>query len=224
MRPLSPSSWVDCMLPLPTLQEIFILVTTVQKYCHCQCRALGVALPELKYFTEASVAASRIFQRISRIPEIDGEDSKGLVLDKIRGEVEFDHVDFTYPSRPDALILNDFNLKIEAGKTVALVGASGSGKSTAVALVQRFYDAKGGSVRVDGVDIRTLQLKWLREQMGLVGQDHALFGTSVRENILFGKLHASMDDVVAAAMAANAHNFIRQLPQGYESKVIKLLL
>ncbi|KAI3443719.1 hypothetical protein Pfo_000384 [Paulownia fortunei] len=181
--------------------------------------ALGVALPEVKYFTEASVAASRIFDRIDRIPEIDGEDRKGLVLDKIRGELEFDHVKFTYPSRPDALVLKDFNLKIEAGKTVALVGASGSGKSTAIALVQRFYDANGGTVRIDGVDIRTVQLKWLREQMGLVSQEHALFGTSVKENILFGRLDATMDDVVAAAMAANAHNFIRQLPEGYETKI-----
>ncbi|KAL2251159.1 UNVERIFIED_CONTAM: putative ABC transporter B family member 8 [Sesamum indicum] len=181
--------------------------------------ALGAALPEVKYFTEASVAASRIFDRIDRIPEIDGEGSKGLVLDKIRGELEFDHVRFTYPSRPDAIVLKDFNLKIEAGKTVALVGASGSGKSTAIALVQRFYDANGGTVRIDGVDIRTLQLKWLREQMGLVSQEHALFGTSVKENILFGKLDATMDEVIAAAMAANAHNFIRQLPDGYETKI-----
>ncbi|KAL0308572.1 UNVERIFIED_CONTAM: putative ABC transporter B family member 8 [Sesamum radiatum] len=126
---------------------------------------------------------------------------------------------FTYPSRPDAVVLKDFNLKIEAGKTVALVGASGSGKSTAIALVQRFYDANGGTVRIDGVDIRTLQLKWLREQMGLVSQEHALFGTSVKENILFGKLDATMDEVIAAAMAANAHNFIRQLPDGYETKI-----
>ncbi|KAK6158981.1 hypothetical protein DH2020_006295 [Rehmannia glutinosa] len=183
--------------------------------------ALGVALPELKYFTEASVAASRIFDRIDRIPEIDGhENTKGsIVLDKIRGDVEFEHVKFTYPSRPDAPVLKDFNLKIQAGKTVALVGASGSGKSTAIALVQRFYDANGGSVRIDGVDIKTLKLKWLRDQMGLVSQEHALFGTSVKENILFGKHDATMDDVVAAAMAANAHNFIRQLPQGYETKI-----
>lgn len=184
------------------------------------CSALGVALPEVKYFTEASVAASRIFDRIDRVPEIDGEDTKGLILEKIRGEVEFEQVRFWYPSRPDTPVLNDFNLKIEAGKTVALVGASGSGKSTAIALVQRFYDANAGSVRVDGVDIRSLQLKWLREKMGLVSQEHALFGTSVRENIMFGKLDATMDDVIAAAMAANAHNFIRQLPEGYETKVI----
>ncbi|XAR53383.1 hypothetical protein NMG60_11021921 [Bertholletia excelsa] len=182
--------------------------------------SLGVALPEVKYFTEASIAASQIFNRINRIPEIDGEDGKnGLILENIRGQIEFEHVNFTYPSRPDSIVLKDFNLRVDAGKTVALVGASGSGKSTVIALLQRFYDANGGAVRVDGVDIKTLQLKWLRGQMGLVSQEHALFGTSIRENIMFGKLDASMDEVIAASMAANAHNFIRQLPDGYETKV-----
>ncbi|CAI9759015.1 unnamed protein product [Fraxinus pennsylvanica] len=181
--------------------------------------SLGVALPEVKYFTEASVAASKMFHRIERIPEIDGEETKGHVLEKIRGELEFERVQFTYPSRPETVVLKDFDLKIEAGKTVALVGASGSGKSTAIALVQRFYDASSGTVLIDGVDIKTLQLKWLRQQMGLVSQEHALFGTSVKQNIMFGKFEATMDEVIAAAMAANAHNFIRQLPEGYETKV-----
>ncbi|BFG39842.1 hypothetical protein CerSpe_261170 [Prunus speciosa] len=181
--------------------------------------SLGMALPDLRYFTEAAVAATRIFDRIDRRPLIDGEDTQGLVLDNIRGELEFIGVKFTYPSRPDSMVLGDFNLKVEAGKTIALVGASGSGKSTAIALVQRFYDADDGVVQIDGVDIRTLQLKWIRSKMGLVSQEHALFGTSIKENIMFGKLDANMDEVTAAAMAANAHNFIRQLPQGYETKI-----
>jgi len=184
-----------------------------------QCRSLGMALPDLKYFTEASVAATRIFDRINRVPLIDGENTKGIVLDNIRGEIEFEYVKFTYPSRPDSIVLKDFNLKIGAGKTVALVGASGSGKSTAIALVQRFYDADDGVVRIDGVDIKSLQLKWIRGKMGLVSQEHALFGTSIKDNIRFGKLDATMDEVTASAMAANAHNFIRQLPEGYETKV-----
>lgn len=182
-------------------------------------RSLGMALPDLKYFTEASVAAERIFDRIDRVPAIDGEETKGIVLESIRGDLEYENVRFTYPSRPDTTVLKDFNLKVEAGKTVALVGASGSGKSTAIALVQRFYDADDGAVRIDGVDIRTLQLKWLRERMGLVSQEHALFGTTIKENIMFGKLDATMDEVRGASMAANAHNFIRQLPEGYETKV-----
>ncbi|KAK7245452.1 hypothetical protein RIF29_40298 [Crotalaria pallida] len=182
--------------------------------------SLGVVLPDLKYFTEASIAASRISDMINRIPAIDGEDTKkGLVLEKINGKLDFEHVKFTYPSRPDMVVLEDFNLQVEAGKTVALVGASGSGKSTAIALVQRFYDADEGVVRVDGVDIKSLQLKWIRGKMGLVSQEHALFGTSIKENIMFGKPDATMDEVVAAATAANAHNFIRELPEGYETKI-----
>ena len=183
-----------------------------------------MAIPELKYFTEASVAASRIFQRIDRIPEIDSEEKDGLVLEKIRGEVEFKHITFTYPSRPTCIVLKDFSLKIAAGETVALVGASGSGKSTAISLLQRFYDPDGGVVSVDGVDIKKLQMKWLRGKMGLVSQDHALFGTSIKENILFGKHDATMDDVLVAATAANAHSFISRLPQGYDTKVSSVII
>ncbi|CAL0322156.1 unnamed protein product [Lupinus luteus] len=181
--------------------------------------SLGVVLPDLKYFTEASVASSRIFDMINRTPLIDGEETKGLMLEKISGKLDFEHVKFTYPSRPDMVVLKDFNLQVEAGKTVALVGASGSGKSTAIALVQRFYDADEGVIRIDSVDIKSLKLKWIREKMGLVSQDHALFGTSIKQNIMFGKHDATMDEVVAAATAANAHNFIRQLPEGYETKI-----
>ncbi|CAA0829187.1 ABC transporter B family member 15 [Striga hermonthica] len=181
--------------------------------------ALGVALPELKHFAEASLAASRILDTIGRAPLIDAEDPNGTVLANLRGEIEFEHVKFAYPSRPDALVLEDLSLTIRAGQKVALAGASGSGKSTAIALVQRFYDPIGGAVRIDGSDIRGLRLKWLREQMGLVSQEHALFGTSVKENILFGKPDASMDDVIVAATMANAHAFIMQLPHGYETKI-----
>ncbi|XP_004513041.1 putative ABC transporter B family member 8 [Cicer arietinum] len=182
--------------------------------------SLGVVLPDLKYFTEVSIAASRIFAMIDRIAEIDGEDTtKGITLQNINGKLDFENVKFTYPSRPESIILNNFNLKVEAGKSVALVGASGSGKSTAIALLQRFYDANEGVVRVDGFDIKSLQLKWIRGKMGLVSQEHAMFGTSIKENIMFGKNDATMDEIVVAATAANAHNFIRQLPQGYETKI-----
>ncbi|CAI9777363.1 unnamed protein product [Fraxinus pennsylvanica] len=153
--------------------------------------ALGAGLSNLKFFSEASAA----------------------------GEVEFKHVEFAYPSRPESTILKDFNLKIPAGKTVALVGGSGSGKSTVVALLQRFYDPLGGEILLDGVEIDKLQLKWLRSQMGLVSQEPALFATSIKENILFGKEDASMEEVIEAAKASNAHNFISQLPQGYDTQV-----
>jgi ATP-binding cassette subfamily B (MDR/TAP) protein 1 len=107
---------------------------------------------------------------------------------------------------------------------MALVGSSGSGKSTLIALLERFYDPTAGEVTLDGVDIRQLRLKWLRAQMGLVSQEPALFAMSIRENILFGKEDATEEEVVAAAKAANAHNFICQLPQGYDTQVPTLLL
>ncbi|KAI3852461.1 hypothetical protein MKX03_017750 [Papaver bracteatum] len=181
-------------------------------------RTLGVAFPEIKYITKASIAAARIFERIDRVPKIE-ENSQCLALDELHGELEFEHVNFAYPSRPDTFVLRDFNLKVEAGQTIALVGASGCGKSTVIALLQRFYDSDSGVIRIDGVDIKTLQLKWMRAKMGLVSQEHALFGTSIKENILFGKPDATMDEIVAASVAANAHKFVRKLPEGYDTKV-----
>jgi ATP-binding cassette subfamily B (MDR/TAP) protein 1 len=183
-----------------------------------------MAIPELKHFIEASVAATRILERINRVPQINDDDPEGLVLDQVRGELEFESVRFVYPSRPNMTILKDFNLQIPAGQTIALVGSSGSGKSTAIALVQRFYDASEGTVKIDGVDIKKLKLKSIRSKMGLVSQDHALFGTSIKENILFGKPDATMDELYAAAMTANAHNFIRGLPEGYETKVCLFII
>lgn len=173
----------------------------------------------MKYFSEASAAGERINDMIKRVPKIDSENKEGEILNSVLGEVEFHHIDFSYPSRPDTTVLNDFCLKIPAGKTVALVGGSGSGKSTVIALLQRFYDPSGGEVRVDGVAVHKLQLKWLRSQMGLVSQEPALFATSVKENILFGKEDATEDEVVEAAKASNAHGFISQLPLGYDTQV-----
>lgn len=140
-------------------------------------------------------------------------------MDQIRGEIEFNSIRFTYPSRPESIILKDFSLHVSAGQTVALVGSSGSGKSTVISLVQRFYDVNEGIVKIDGYDIKRLQLRWIREKMGLVSQEHALFGTSIKENILFGNPEATVEEMYAAAMTANAHNFIEQLPEGYETKV-----
>ncbi|KAI4339557.1 hypothetical protein MLD38_024486 [Melastoma candidum] len=181
--------------------------------------ALGSGLSNLKYFTEAGSAGERIMEVIRRIPKIDSDSMEGDVLEEVHGEVEFKHIKFAYPSRPDALIFQDFCLRIPAGKTVALVGRSGSGKSTVISLLQRFYDPLGGEISIDGVPIAKMQLKWLRSQMGLVSQEPALFATSIKENILFGKEEATADEVVHAAKASNAHNFISQLPDGYETQV-----
>ncbi|KAL4324379.1 hypothetical protein GQ457_11G012980 [Hibiscus cannabinus] len=177
------------------------------------------ALPNLTGITEATVAATRIFEMINRIPTIDAEDRKGKALSYVRGEIEFKDIYFSYPSRPDSPVLQGLNLRIPAGKSIGLVGGSGSGKSTTIALLQRFYDPTEGEVLLDGYKIRRLQLKWLRSQMGLVSQEPVLFATSIKENILFGKEGASMEDVINAAKAANAHDFIVKLPEGYETHV-----
>ncbi|XP_027358813.1 ABC transporter B family member 15-like [Abrus precatorius] len=181
--------------------------------------ALGSCLSDLKYFSEACAAGERIMEMIRRVPKIDSENMVGEILEKVLGEVEFHHVKFVYPSRPNSVILNDFCLKIPVGKKMALVGESGSGKSTVIALLQRFYDPIEGEIRLDGVAIHRLQLKWLRSQMGLVSQEPALFATSIKENILFGREDATHEEIVEAAKAANAHDFISQLPQGYDTQV-----
>eukprot|EP00253_Pinus_taeda_P015976 PITA_15976 len=181
--------------------------------------ALGTALPNIRYFSEARVACKRVFDMVDREPIIDWEDAKGEILKEVSGKVEFRNVEFAYPSRPESKIFRNFCLTIPANKTVALVGRSGSGKSTAVALLERFYDPLAGEILLDGVNTKTLQLKWLRSQIGLVSQEPALFATSIKENILFGKEGASMDQVIAAAKSSNAHDFISQLPDGYDTQV-----
>ncbi|KAI3925496.1 hypothetical protein MKX01_026408 [Papaver californicum] len=181
--------------------------------------SLGAGLPNLKYFFEAVSAGERMMEVIKRVPEIDSDDMGGEVLETVSGDVEFKNVKFAYPSRMETLIFQDFCLTVPAGKTVALVGGSGSGKSTVIALLERFYDPLGGEILLDGFPINKLQLKWLRSQMGLVSQEPALFATTITENILFGKEDATMDEVIAASKAANAHNFISQLPKGYDTQV-----
>ncbi|GJT44813.1 ABC transporter family protein [Tanacetum coccineum] len=181
--------------------------------------SLGSALSNVKYFSDAMAASQRIREVIKRVPEIDSDNMDGKILQDVSGEVEFKGVNFAYPSRPETVIFKDFKLKVPAGKTVALVGGSGCGKSTMIALLQRFYDAQGGEISVDGVRIDKLQLKWLRSQMGLVSQEPALFATTIKENILFGKEDATMEEVIEAAKASNAHNFISQFPQAYDTQV-----
>ncbi|KAJ9554607.1 hypothetical protein OSB04_018652 [Centaurea solstitialis] len=147
------------------------------------------------------------------------DNRKGKTITSVRGEIEFRGVDFSYPSRPDTPILQKLNLKVKAGMTIGLVGGSGSGKSTIISLLERFYDPIKGDILLDGHRIKSLQLKWLRSQMGLVNQEPVLFATSIRENILFGKEGVSDEMVEIAAKAANAHNFIIKLPDAYETQV-----
>jgi ATP-binding cassette, subfamily B (MDR/TAP), member 1 len=124
---------------------------------------------------------------------------------KIQGRIEFKKVDFAYPTRPECLILQDFSLEVKAGTSVGLVGRSGCGKSTIIGLIQRFYDVDRGDVRIDGMDLREMNILWFRGFTALVGQEPAIFSGSVRDNIAFGKPEADEDEIVEAA---NAHEFI----------------
>ncbi|XP_024518780.1 ABC transporter B family member 11 [Selaginella moellendorffii] len=139
--------------------------------------------------------------------------------DDILGEVEFIEVDFSYPSRPLVPVLSKFNLHMRAGMTVALVGSSGSGKSSVIQLVMRFYDPTAGRVLLDGHNLRNYNLRWLRKHISLVNQEPSLFSTSIRSNITYGKDNATEEETIAAARIANAHGFISSLPQGYETSV-----
>ena len=130
-----------------------------------------------------------------------------------------DNVSFAYKDNSDQHVLHGVSLEVKPGEVLALVGPSGAGKTTLVNLIPRFFDPQSGGVCIDGQDIRSVQVKSLREQIGLVPQDTLLFGGTVRENILYGKLDATEDELIAAARAANAHDFIAQLSKGYETIV-----
>ncbi|KAL7551139.1 hypothetical protein ACHAWF_014339 [Thalassiosira exigua] len=150
---------------------------------------------------------------------IDSSSRGGAMPPKTEGEVVFDSVYFAYPTRPKDLILDGFNLKIEAGKTVALVGPSGGGKSTTIGLIERMYDPISGTVKLDGVDLKDLNVSHLRSQIGYVGQEPVLFATTIEENIRFGKPGATMAEITDAARRANAHSFIESFPDGYSTRV-----
>jgi len=170
---------------------------------------------------KARNAAASIFAILDRKSNIDASDESGMTLDEVKGEIELKHVSFKYPTRPDIQIFNDINLAIRAGKTVALVGESGSGKSTVISLLQRFYDPDSGRITLDGIEIQKFQIKWLRQQMGLVSQEPVLFNDTIRSNIAYGKGggNATESEIIEAAKLANAHKFISSLQQGYDTIV-----
>ncbi|XP_047125214.1 ATP-dependent translocase ABCB1 isoform X2 [Hydra vulgaris] len=171
-------------------------------------------------YMEAKISAARMFKLLDKIPMIDSFSSCGKILDSAKGEVVFDNVCFSYPSRPDANVLNNFSFKIEFGKKVALVGSSGCGKSTCISLLERFYDPQNGVIKFDDVDIKDLNMKWMRSCLGLVSQEPVLFARSIKENISYGlENDVSMEDIEQAAKKANIHGFVMSLPKGYDTEV-----
>ncbi|XP_057832504.2 ABC transporter B family member 3 isoform X2 [Cryptomeria japonica] len=181
--------------------------------------ALGQAFPCFSAFTAAKTEAARVFKVIECVPEMDRSKEKGVVPEGVTGNIEFQNVSFWYPSRPDVKILERFSLVIQPGETVALVGESGSGKSTLVSLLERFYDPQIGSIFLDSIEIKDIQIQWLRQQIGLVSQEPVLFGASIKDNIGFGEHTATLQEIQKAAKLANVKEFIESLPEGYDTMV-----
>jgi len=164
----------------------------------------------------ATASAQRIFAILDLTPE--PADSKGAkIMSTSQGTITFEKVTFAYnPERP---LINDFSLEVKPGTRVAIVGQTGAGKTTLVNLLMRFYDVDRGSIKIDGVDIKTITRDSLRRNFGMVLQDTWLFGGTIRDNIAYGKPGATEEEVIAAAKAANAHSFIKRLPEGYDTKI-----
>eukprot|EP00005_Dracoamoeba_jomungandri_P004206 CAMPEP_0174258762 /NCGR_PEP_ID=MMETSP0439-20130205/7698_1 /TAXON_ID=0 /ORGANISM="Stereomyxa ramosa, Strain Chinc5" /LENGTH=326 /DNA_ID=CAMNT_0015342389 /DNA_START=952 /DNA_END=1932 /DNA_ORIENTATION=- len=182
---------------------------------------VGAALSgSAKFYSELNKgagAAARVFQLYNREPSIPN--SGGKTLENITGRISFKDVHFSYPTRPEEKIFENFNLDIEEGSTLALVGESGAGKSTIPALIARLYSIDSGKIELDGEDLSTLDPQWLRKNIGFVSQDVVLFAGSIAENIAYGMEDDKIDleKVKRAATIANAHDFIRDFPDGYNT-------
>lgn len=180
---------------------------------------IGMASPYIEAFGIAKGACAKVFQIIEQIPTINPIEPRGKNLNEPLTTIEFRDVEFQYPTRKEIPILQKLNLKIHRGQTVALVGPSGCGKSTCIQLIQRFYDPQAGNVFFNGTNIKDINIKYLRERIGVVGQEPVLFGQSIYENIRYGREDATRADIEAAAAAANAAIFIKKLPKGYDTLV-----
>ena len=163
-------------------------------------------------------AVASVFAILDRESEINPDSPEGYKPEKLKGEVDIRGVDFAYPSRPDVIIFKRFSLSIQPAKSTALVGQSGSGKSTIIGLIERFYDPSSGVVEIDHKDIKAYNLRSLRQHIGLVSQEPTLFAGTIRENIVYGTEAASEEEIENAARSANAHDFISNLKDGYETR------
>uniref|UniRef100_A0A4W5N3P9 ABC-type xenobiotic transporter n=1 Tax=Hucho hucho TaxID=62062 RepID=A0A4W5N3P9_9TELE len=181
--------------------------------------SLGQGAPNLEAIAKARGAAYEVYNTIDQPRPIDSSSKEGHKPDCVEGDIEFKNIHFSYPSRKDVKILQGVNLTVPRGKTIALVGASGCGKSTTIQLLQRFYDPDSGEITLDGRDIRTLNVKWLRENMGIVSQEPVLFGTTIAENIRYGREDATDEDIERAVREANAYDFISKLPDKLNTMV-----
>ena len=163
-----------------------------------------------------AAASERVFEFLEEKEE-DQTVEHPVSVENLKGNVEFDHVHFGY--NPDKIIINDFSAKVKEGQKIAIVGPTGAGKTTMIKLLMRFYDVNDGSIKIDGHDIRDFNRSELREMFGMVLQDTWLFHGSIRENIRYGKLDATDEEVIQAAKAAHVHRFVKTLPGGYDMEL-----
>jgi len=191
-------------------QTFLILVTTG--------RVIAEAGSVTTDLAKGADAVASVFGILHRETKMDPDNPEGYKPEKLKGEVHIRGVDFVYPSRPDVIIFKGFSLSIQPGKSTALVGKSGSGKSTIIGLIERFYDPTNGVVEIDLKDIKTYNLRALRQHIGLVSQEPTLFAGTIRENIVYGTEAASDEEIENAARSANAHGFISNLKDGYETR------
>jgi ATP-binding cassette subfamily B (MDR/TAP) protein 1 len=185
--------------------------------------SISQASDVMQGISKATAPVEAILKIIKRVPEFNTQGGNGEVVpNKIDGYIEFKDVSFSYPTRPDVVVLKNFNLKINPGMTVALVGPSGSGKSTIVGLMEKFYLPQSGSLFLDGVDLSTIDSRWLHRNIGIVTQEPTLFATSIRKNIEYaidGLREVTEEEIIQAAKNANAHDFIMALPNQYDTVI-----
>ncbi|WVZ49600.1 hypothetical protein U9M48_000942 [Paspalum notatum var. saurae] len=197
------------------------LVTALKEYMVFSFATFALVEPFglAPYILKRRKSLASVFEIIDRVPKIDPDDASGLKPPNVYGSIEFRNVDFCYPTRPEMAVLSNFSLRVNGGQTVAVVGVSGSGKSTIVSLIERFYDPTAGQVLLDGRDLKLFNLRWLRSHMGLVPQDPVIFSTTIRENIIYARHNATESEMKEAARIANAHHFISSLHHGYDTHV-----
>ncbi|CAD6193301.1 unnamed protein product [Caenorhabditis auriculariae] len=200
---------------IKTPGDVFIVVMSMLLGAYF----LGLISPHMMVLLNARVSAATIYQTIERVPRIDPYSKTGIVPNTVTGRVSFQNVHFRYPSRKDVQVLNGLNLTVEPGTSVALVGHSGCGKSTSVGLLTRLYEPESGRVTLDGVDVRDLNIDWLRNKIGIVQQEPILFNETIHNNLLMGNPAATREEMVEACKMANAHEFIMKMPKNYDTLI-----
>ncbi|XP_041987757.1 multidrug resistance protein homolog 49-like [Aricia agestis] len=210
---------IDYDVPDDERKYVVGVVFSILFCVYMATQSITLCVPHMEIFAAARGAASSVFALLENVPKIDSLDQGGFQPRRVIGEIALEDVYFSYPSRPNVKVLQGFSLHIKPGECVALVGASGCGKSTILQLLQRLYDPHAGVVKLDGKNIKNLNLSWLRSSLGVVGQEPVLFRGTIHDNIAIGCPEATREDVQRVADIAYAHDFIVNLPNGYDTMI-----